>query len=56
MSDLKLLTIRMEQDTHKQLRKLSYLTEESIAELIRQGIQIIIEKNKKVLTNSDVAV
>ena len=54
--ELKLLSIRMELDKHKQLRKLAYLTEKPIAELIRNAVDHIIKENGKVLTNSDIAV
>lgn len=56
MNELKSLTVRMPTKVHRDLRKLSYLTEIPIAVLIRNGIEIILNNNKKVLTNSDVVV
>jgi predicted DNA-binding protein len=52
----KIVPIRLDPETHKNLRKLAYLTEVPMAEIIRQGIKIKIEENKKMLTNSDVAI
>jgi len=41
---------------HKELRKLAYLTEVPMAELIREGILLKLNENRKVLTNSDIAI
>lgn len=56
MKDEKILPIRIPGALHKELRKLAYLTEISMAELIRQGIVLKLKENKKVLTNSDIAI
>lgn len=56
LDDDKMLTIRMPNTFHKNLRKLSYLTQKPMAELVRNGIEMVIENNKKVLTNSDIVI
>jgi predicted DNA-binding protein len=56
MKEQKILPIRIDKDMFKELRKLAYLTEKPMAELIRQGIKMKLEENKKVLTNSDIAI
>lgn len=56
MSDHKVIPIRIDSEMHRMLRKISFLTEITMAELMRQGIQIKINEYKKVLTNADVNV
>jgi len=58
MSDtkLKVVPIRVDLQTYKDLRKLAYLTEQPMAEIIRNGIEYQLNNYKKVLTNSDIAV
>lgn len=53
---LRVFPIRLEEDLYKKLRKLSYLNEIPIAQIIREAIEIKLEANKKVLTNSDIAI
>ncbi len=52
----KVIPLRVNNRTYKELRKLSYLTERHMADLIRDGIEMKIEENKKVLTNSQITV
>ncbi len=56
MNDLAILSIRMPREMHQELRKLSYLTEQPIAELVRQGVEILIKKSKNKLTDDYTAV
>jgi predicted DNA-binding protein len=56
MSEHKIIPIRLDPEMHQNLRKLAYLTEIPMSEIIRQGIKIKIEENKKMLTNSDIAI
>lgn len=54
--EFKILPVRIEQQTYKMLRKMAFLNEMSMAHLIREMIDKKIEDNKKVLTNSDIAI
>jgi hypothetical protein len=54
--ELKLLMLRLTKKMHKDLRKLSYLSELSMAEIIRTAIDEKLKSNKKILTNSDIAI
>lgn len=53
---LKIFMLRLEPKTHKELRKLSYLTELPMAELIRDAIKNKLKESKKMLTNADIAI
>lgn len=48
------VTIRINIKTHKMLKKLSYLTEKSVTQLMREGAYKMIDEYKKILTNSDI--
>lgn len=52
----KIIPVRIDVEMHRNLRNLAHLTEISMAEIIRQGIKIILEQQKKVLTNNDIAI
>lgn len=52
----KIFPLRINGSTYKDLRKLAYLTEKPMADLIREGIEMKINENKKVLTNSEIVV
>lgn len=52
----KVLPVRVESGKYKQLRKLAYLSEMSMAELIRRMLDEKLNSMKKVLTNSDIAI
>jgi len=52
----KSLTIRFDENLYFSLKKLSFLNERPMAELIRESLEKIIEEHKKVLTNSSIAV
>lgn len=56
MSNLKVMPVRIDTELYKDLRKLSYLSELPMSELIRQAIKLKIDECKKVLTNSDIAI
>lgn len=56
MTVQKVFPVRMDEDLYKDLRKLSYLTELPIAEIIRQAVKVKIESHRKLLTNSDIAI
>lgn len=56
MNDLTIISIRMKKETHQELRKIAYLTEQPIAEIVRQGIELIIKKSKNQLTDINTAV
>lgn len=56
MTNYRILPVRLEEKLYKQLHKLAYLTESSMADIIRQGIKLKLEEYKKVLTNSDIAI
>lgn len=56
MTEFTVISIRMKHNTHQQLRKIAYLTEQPIAELVRQGIEIVLNRNKKVLNVDDTVV
>lgn len=52
----KVLPIRLEEGQYRSLRKMAYLNEISMANMIRQLIDNHLNINKKVLTNSDIAI
>lgn len=56
MKDLTIISIRMKKETHQELRKISYLTDQPIAELVRQGIDMYIKRSKNMLTENNTAV
>jgi len=56
MSDFKILPVRFEPETYRLLRKMAYLNEMPMSELIRDLVKNKINEYKKVLTNSDVAI
>jgi predicted DNA-binding protein len=56
IENVKIFPVRMSGELHSQLKKLAYLTEKPVAELIRMGIQLKLEEYKKVLTNADIAI
>jgi len=52
----KTIPVHMEETTWRNLRKLSHLSELSMNELAREGIEIILNNNKNILTNSDIVI
>ncbi len=54
--DQKVFPLRLTGEMHQGLRKLAYLTELPMAEIIRDAIKIKLKESKKILTNSDIAV
>lgn len=56
MSNLQPLTVRMEKDLYEEIRKIAYLRNEHIAQLVREGLEHIVEKHKRILTSKDTAV
>lgn len=56
MKDLAILSIRMPKEMHQELRKMAYLTDQPIAELVRQGVELLIKKSKNRLTDNSTAV
>lgn len=48
--------LRIEDNLYRKLKKLSYLTEISMSDIVRMGIELKIEAHKKELTNSDVVI
>jgi len=52
----KVLPIRMEETQYRKWRKLAYLNEMSMAELIRQLMDEKLKEASKMLTNSDIAI
>jgi hypothetical protein len=48
--------LRIDVSLHKDLKKLSFLREESMAEIIRDGIRLKIKEYRKMLTNSNITV
>lgn len=56
MKDYTLVSFRITKENHRFLKKLSFLTEKPISELFREGVEKIINDNKKVLTNSDITI
>ncbi len=56
MKESKIFPVRIEIKMYKDLRKLAYLTEMSMSDLIRDGINLKIAEHKKVLTNAEINV
>jgi len=56
MSADKIIPLRINPELHDQLRTVSFYTKIPMAELMRQGIQLKINKYKKLLTNIKVNV
>jgi hypothetical protein len=52
----KVLPIRLDDETFRQLRKMAYLMEVNMVDILRDGLKIKLEQAKKILTNSDIAV
>lgn len=52
----KSFTVRLTKNTWRDLRKVSFLEEIAMQQIVQQGINIMLDKYKKVLTNSDVVV
>lgn len=56
MTESKIFPVRIDIKMYKDLRKLSYLTEMSMSDLIREGINLKIAEHRKVLTNAEIVV
>lgn len=56
MTKPRIFPVRIDDELYKDLRKLAYLTEQPIAALIREAIHAKLNDNKKMLTNSDIAI
>jgi predicted DNA-binding protein len=56
MKEQKIVPIRMDNEMHRELRKLAFLTELPMAHIVRQGIQMRIDEIKKALTSRDIAI
>ncbi len=52
----KAVLVRLTEDEHKAWRKLSYLHEISMAQLLRSCVETKLKEVKKVLTNSDIVI
>lgn len=52
----KVLPIRLEEDCYRKWRKLAYLNEMSMAQMIRELVEQKLKDTKKLLTNSDIAI
>lgn len=52
----KILPFRMDDELYLKLKKLSYLTDKSMAELVRQGLEKTLNDYKNILTRSDIAI
>jgi len=56
MKESKIFPIRIGIEMYKDLRKLAYLTERPMSDLIRDGINLKIDEHRKVLTNAEIKV
>lgn len=54
--DQKIIPVRLDLLLYKDLRKLSYLTEMTMVDIIREGIRLKIKEAQKVLTNADITI
>ena len=52
----KAVLVRMTEDEHRAWRKLAYLNEVSMANIVRECVEEKLKNNKKVLINSDIAI
>jgi hypothetical protein len=52
----KVLPIRLEEESYRSWRKLAYLNEMSMAQMIRSLVENKLKETKKVLTNADIAI
>lgn len=52
----KVLPVRMGTEQYQLLRKLAYLEESSMSEIVRNIIEEKINSQRKVLTNADIAI
>lgn len=52
----KVFSLHMTKKTHKYLKKLSYLTEKSMTELLNEGVSETIKRYQNILNNSDIKV
>jgi hypothetical protein len=52
--ELKVVLFRVDEKTHGQLKKLSYLTDKSIVKLMNESVKKTLNEYKKILTNSDI--
>lgn len=50
MKEMKSFHFRLEHDTYKNLRKISFLTEKPMNNIIHEGLEKIMKEYKKVLT------
>ena len=56
VSDHKIFPIRIDQDMYQDLRKISFLTHISMADIIREGAENKIKEYKKMLTHTEISV
>jgi hypothetical protein len=52
----KIFPIRLDDETYRQLRKIAYLMEVNMTDIVRDGLKIKLEEAKKILTNSSIVV
>jgi hypothetical protein len=52
----KIFPIRIDDETYRQLRKMAFLLEVTMTDIVRDGLKIKLEEAKKMLTNSSVVV
>ena len=56
MKQAPILPVRIERDSYNLLKKLAFINQRPMAEIVRDGIEMMIAKNIKVLTGNDIAV
>jgi predicted DNA-binding protein len=52
----KMIPVRMDQKMYNELRKLSFLVNIPMSEIVRDCLEQKISANKKMLTNNDIAI
>jgi len=54
--NLKIIPFRLSEEMYRELRKYAFLHEISMAQIVRDAVEKVLIENRKMLTNSDIAI
>lgn len=56
MQDFKLVPVRFDMKMYNEMRDLAHVNKISMADIVRAGVDMVLQNSKKVLTKRDIAI